>query len=79
MIEFVVYSRLGCHLCEDLLQQLVVLQQSHEFNLQVVDIDKDAQLVERYGLKVPVVTYLGEELCRYFLDLVSIKRVLADK
>jgi len=76
MIEFVVYSRIGCHLCEDLLQQLSVLQQRYEFCIQVCDIDTDAQLVARYNDKVPVVMYLDEELCRYFLDPISIKRVL---
>lgn len=76
MTKFVVYSRNGCHLCEDLLQQLTQLQQAYTFSLQVVDIDEKAQLIELYGSKVPVVTYKGKEICCYFLDEASITDIL---
>ncbi len=77
MIEFCVYSRHGCHLCEDLLQQLYALQQSHNFNVSEVDIDLSPQLIERYGSQVPVVTCEGEEICHYFLDQAAILDKLA--
>ncbi len=77
MVEFVVYSRFGCHLCEDLLQQLTQLQQTHDFSVLEVDIDNDAQLVEKYGTKVPVVAYQNDELCHYFLDQRAILQVLS--
>lgn len=82
MIEFTVYSRHGCHLCEDLLQQLKQLQQAHDFSIHEVDVDSKPHLVELYGTLVPVVT-LGnnpgdEQICHYFLDQAAILQVLSN-
>ena len=79
MIEFTVYSRIGCHLCEDLLQQLLQLQQAHNFKINEVDVDSSPQLIEQYGLQVPVVTCNDEQICHYFLDQAAIMQVLSDK
>ena len=76
MIEFIVYSRFGCHLCEDLLQQLTLLQQEHDFNITEVDIDSSPQLIDQYGSQVPVVTCGEEQICHYFLDQAAILQVL---
>ena len=79
MIEFTVYSRIGCHLCEDLLQQLLQLQQAHNFKINEVDVDSSPQFIEQYGLQVPVVTCKDEQICHYFLDQAAILQVLSDK
>ena len=79
MIEFTVYSRHGCHLCEDLLQQLIQLQQVHGFKITDVDIDLNPQLIEQYGSLVPVVTCGDEQICHYFLDQAAILQLLKDK
>ncbi|MCW8934586.1 MAG: glutaredoxin family protein [Gammaproteobacteria bacterium] len=78
MIEFTVYSRMGCHLCEDLLQQLTQLQQTHDFIVNEVDVDSSPQLIEQYGLQVPVVTCNDEQICHYFLDQAAILQVLSN-
>lgn len=70
-IPFTLYSRSYCHLCEDMLQALLALQQPGErFEVQVVDVDADAALVARFDELVPVLygDPLGAELCHYFLD-----------
>jgi glutaredoxin len=51
----VLYTRQGCHLCEGAWELLQRAQQRHGFTLRCVDIDTDPDLVERYGLCVPVV------------------------
>lgn len=79
MIEFTVYSRIGCHLCEDLLQQLALLQKAHDFKVYEVDVDSCPQLIEQYGSQVPVVTCEDEQICHYFLDQAAILQVLTDK
>jgi len=76
VIEFIVYSRFGCHLCEDLLQQLTLLQQKHDFSITEVDVDSSPQLIDQYGSQVPVVTCGDEQLCHYFLDQAAILQVL---
>lgn len=76
-LHFVVYGRPYCHLCHDLVAGLQQLQTRHEFSFDVVDIDQDAQLEERFGTLIPVVEYNGNILCNYFLDETAIVSALA--
>ncbi len=63
------YSRVGCHLCEEMERDLTVLQQQHGFAMQILDVDEcEAQLRQRYNDKVPVLTDGDYEICHYFLD-----------
>jgi hypothetical protein len=64
-----VYLRRYCHLCHDLLTQLVPLQARHGFEVIEVDIDPDPALETRYGTLIPVLVGAdGVEICHYFLD-----------
>jgi glutaredoxin len=54
-----IYSRPGCHLCEDALQTLESLRDDYEFLLEEVNIDEDPALKERLGEQIPVVTVDG--------------------
>ncbi len=76
MTEITVYSREGCHLCEDLLQQLTVLQQVYDFKIHEVDIDSTPKLIEQYGSLVPVVLCGEQQICHYFLDQVALLQCL---
>ncbi len=78
MIDLTVYSRHGCHLCEDLLQQLYELQQVHDFSITVIDVDASPQLIEQYGTQVPVVTCGQQQICHYFLDQAAVLQVLSN-
>ncbi|MGB0867063.1 MAG: glutaredoxin family protein [Granulosicoccaceae bacterium] len=64
-----VYSRQNCHLCDDLLHKL----KAHGFDANVVDVDSNDALRERYGLAVPVLCQGDTEICRYHLDLASLQ------
>jgi len=44
------------------------------FTLIEVDIDRDPDLVTRYGARVPVLVGEGVELCHYFLDKARLRR-----
>ncbi|MEX5748007.1 glutaredoxin family protein [Massilia sp. X63] len=71
VIPFTLYSRSYCHLCEDMLQALLALQQPGErFEVAVVDVDAEPSLVARFDELVPVLfgDPAGAELCHYFLD-----------
>lgn len=65
--QFVVYSRQGCHLCEQLIEELLPLIRHHA-TLKVVDIDESEKLVRDYGTRVPVLALAGREICQYQLD-----------
>ena len=63
-----IYSRRGCHLCEDMLSQLNELGNEHAFSLEVRDVDSDPIWVEQFGEAVPILLVGQVEICRYFLD-----------
>ncbi len=70
------YSRFHCHLCQDMLAQLHERQTEFGFQLEVVDIDADPELVKRYGEKVPVLLRGELEICHYYLDEAALKACL---
>lgn len=53
------YSRPGCHLCEDALSLLESMREDYNFLLEEVNIDEDPALKERLGHQIPVVTVDG--------------------
>ena len=59
------YTRTGCHLCEQAEQVLRSEQRTIPFALVTVDIDEDPELVRKYGVRVPVVAVDGVELFEY--------------
>jgi thioredoxin reductase (NADPH) len=74
--EFVVYSRRGCHLCDELLEQLEPLCRG-KARVTVRDVDTKAEWASAYGDLVPVLCLDDQELCRYTLDHRRVKSVLA--
>jgi hypothetical protein len=68
MKTLTLYSRAGCHLCERMVHDVMILQQQHVFQVLVVDIDCDPKLRERYNERVPLLVAGKEELCEYWLE-----------
>ena len=57
------YSRHGCHLCEEMAAGLRALG----IDFDQIDVDSDPHLRVRYGRDVPVLV-AGEVVCRHRLD-----------
>lgn len=55
MLQVTILSRHQCELCEVVLNAARNLQATLSFSLSQVDIEADAQLLARYGSRVPVV------------------------
>ena len=55
-----VYSRHGCHLCEDAEKTLRNLQKELNFEMEVIFIDANETLEKLYGHEVPVIHINGE-------------------
>ena len=70
-----VFSRPGCHLCEELLAELAPLVRGH-LAIAVRNIDDDDGWSRKYGLDIPVVVYDGDEVCRHRLDRAALARLL---
>jgi glutaredoxin len=59
------YTRVGCHLCEEAERVLREQRAATPFRLELVDVDRDPELARRYGVRVPVVAVDGVELFEY--------------
>lgn len=71
----IVYSRPGCGLCQDMLEQLQHCL-GRDFPIQVIDIERDAVLRERFAVKIPVLEVDGEVICFGHLDRARLEQVL---
>ncbi|MDQ7727166.1 glutaredoxin family protein [Halomonas sp. SpR8] len=66
MIQLSLYTTMGCHLCSQL-ESLVARLANQKVWLHHIEISDDDVLVERYGMRIPVlVDSEGKELDRGF-------------
>ena len=70
----VVYSRPGCHLCDEAMTQLRGLRGELGFTLTEVDITTDDALHARYLERIPVLVLDGEEIADFFVDEADLRR-----
>jgi hypothetical protein len=80
-LRFMIYSRSYCHLCDELRLALLSKLGARTASVEMVDVDADPALVERYDELVPVLMGSinhGEwvELCHYVLDEPALQRFL---
>ena len=76
-MKFKFFYRNGCHLCEDMHQLISAYQLSHEFDIEMINIDRDPLLQNKYGLLIPVLTDAGDnEICHFFFDKISFEQSL---
>jgi glutaredoxin len=68
------YSRPGCHLCDDARAALQRVRENAAFELDEIDIETDDALHARYLERIPLVTLDGEELFEYFVDEAALLR-----
>ena len=68
MVSVTLYTRVGCHLCDVVKEQLDAAQSQRPFALEVVDVDTRPELVAQYGDKVPVVMVAGRKAFKYRLN-----------
>jgi glutaredoxin len=65
MHDVVVYSRVGCHLCDVLKDTLAAAEGKGDFRWRDVDIDPDPELRRTYNDQVPVVFIDGRKAFIY--------------
>ena len=73
----IMYTRHGCHLCDEAWEHLRQQQPSYHFRLEKQDVDADPALVELYGEWVPVVIVNNKVRFRGGVNPVLLKRLLA--
>ncbi|WP_071460735.1 glutaredoxin family protein [Bacillus massilinigeriensis] len=73
------YMREKCHLCSDAKEMLQSLQEQWDFSIVEVDIDNDDDLVEQYGITIPVVVLNGEEIAWGIVDKNAMIKAFSEK
>jgi glutaredoxin len=61
VITITLYSKAGCHLCDQVRDYLEDLAADYTVELQEIDIRRDLALFERYRYRIPVVAVDGVE------------------
>ena len=74
MTVVTVYSRPGCHLCEEALEAIVALHgEGYRFELREVDIESDETLLRRHLERIPVVEVDGRVVSELALDAAELR------
>lgn len=79
MSAVTVYSRPGCHLCEQAMSELRALQGELAFELREVDITGEDELHRAYFERIPVIALDGEELCDHFVEEALLRERLESR
>ena len=75
-MKLTLLSRTYCHLCHDMEEALVPIAAEFGVEVEVLDVDADPALEERWGELVPVLLDGELELCHYFLDTPKVRDYL---
>jgi len=78
VIALRLYTRPGCHLCDDMKAQIqrVAKATNTPIALEEVDISTDADLETRYGLEIPVLVVNGKKAAKYRINEDALARIL---
>ena len=64
----IIYSRPGCHLCDEAKAAIENSNCSDRFTLEEVNIESDIVLLKKYQYDIPVVTIDGAEAFKHRVD-----------
>ena len=65
IVKVTIYSKPGCHLCEEAKEVMQGAHCSELFRLDEVDIESDPELLSRYRFEIPVIMIEGVEAFRH--------------
>jgi glutaredoxin len=76
--EVTLYTRPGCHLCEEAKAAIAPLLCEFGASFREVNIDEDSALRERYGWDVPVIFLGARKVAKHRVDVEQFRRQLRD-
>ena len=81
MIVLTLYSRPGCHLCDEMkaVVQRALGAADVTATVEEIDISIDSDLEERYGLEIPVLLIDGKKAAKYRVTEQALTRLLRDR
>ena len=79
MIPVTIYSRPGCHLCDEMKAVVQYVGASFPLTIEEIDISADPELERLYGLEIPVLFVAGKKVAKYRVTEADLRRILADR
>ena len=76
MIALTIYSRPGCHLCDEMKAAISAVAQQIPLSLDEIDISGDPALEALYGLEIPVLMVEGKKVAKYRIAEAELRNVL---
>jgi glutaredoxin len=78
-IRVQIYSRPGCHLCDDMKALVGHVAESSALRVEDIDISGNPELERAYGLEVPVLVIDGKKVAKYRTTEDALRRILRSK
>jgi len=72
----IVYSRPGCHLCDDAIAAIRAAECDDAFTFEEVNIESSRDLLLKYQFDIPVITINDVEAFRHRVDPKKFKELL---
>jgi len=79
VIALTLYSRPGCHLCDEMKAVVRSVARTIPLSLQEIDISTDAALDAQYGLEIPVLLVEGKKAAKYRIAEDALVRILTSR
>ena len=76
--EVTLYTRPGCHLCEEAKVAIAPLLREFGAALREINIENDPALEERYGWEIPVVFIGPRKVAKHRVDVEQFRRQLQE-
>ena len=74
--QVTLYTRAGCHLCEEAKRAIEAARGRADFDYEELDIDRDAELRRRYNDEVPVIAINGVKAFKYRVEAKELLKKL---
>jgi glutaredoxin len=74
--EVTLYTRPGCHLCEEAKAAMASVLREFGASLREVNIENDIALEERYGWDIPVIFIGARKAAKHRVDVEQFRRQL---
>lgn len=75
----IVYSRPGCHLCDEAKHAIHSAGCQDQFTFAEINIESDPELLRKYKYDIPVVTIDGAEAFRHRVNTAEFKSLIQMK
>jgi glutaredoxin len=77
-LDVTIYSRSGCHLCDEAKAQMAPLLKEFGAHLTEINVDNDPELRARYDYDVPVIFLGARKTAKHRVDLAQFRRQLRE-